>query len=193
MKKNIFVNMLINLCLASVIVITFFACNGVNTIETLTAFKSYNGVIYAGNEDTNKVGIMINVYWGTEYLEDMLSSLDKYNAKATFFVGGSWVEENPDILIDITHVDNVVESLICAMKADNACLGQKYNITNDESIYMYDFLKKLMEMLKIPFRTKKISYKTAILIATILEFISKTFLRLSSLKSKFSIPFKLAL
>ena len=81
-----------------------------------------------------------------------------------------------DILIDITHVDNVVESLICAMNTDNTYLGEKYNITNDEPIYMYDFLSNLMEKLKIPFKTKKISYKTALKFAGILEFISKTFL-----------------
>ena len=84
-----------------VIVITFFACGIVENDFAVTAFKSYNGVIYAGNETANKVGIMINVYWGTEYLEDMLNTLDKYNAKATFFVGGTWAKENPELLSEI--------------------------------------------------------------------------------------------
>lgn len=57
-----------------------------------------NDVIYNGNESSNKVSLMINVYWGTEYLDDMLDVLDKYDVKCTFFVGGQWVEKNTDML-----------------------------------------------------------------------------------------------
>lgn len=82
-----------------------------------------------------------------------------------------------DIQIDITHVDNVVEALILAMKAPNSCSGQKYNITNDSPIYMYEFLGNLMKKLKIPFKTKKIPYFFIMGIAFLLEFISKYFNR----------------
>ena len=34
---------------------------------------------------------MVNVYWGEEFLPDMLDTFDKYEVKTTFFVGGSWV------------------------------------------------------------------------------------------------------
>jgi len=54
-------------------------------------------VIYNGNKDSNKVSIMINVYWGTEYLEEMLEILDNYEVKTTFFVGGQWVEKEPEM------------------------------------------------------------------------------------------------
>ena len=63
------------------------------------AFSYQNeDVIYNGNRDGNKVSLMINVYWGTEYLNDMLDVLDKYNVKCTFFVGGQWVEKEPEML-----------------------------------------------------------------------------------------------
>jgi len=63
------------------------------------AFSYQNeDVIYNGNRDSNKVSFMINVYWGTEYLTDMLDILDKYNVKCTFFVGGQWVEKEPEML-----------------------------------------------------------------------------------------------
>lgn len=55
-------------------------------------------VIYNGNKDSNKVSLMINVYWGTEYIEDMLNVFDNYNVKTTFFVGGQWVEKEPEML-----------------------------------------------------------------------------------------------
>lgn len=63
------------------------------------AFSYQNDeVIYKGNEDSNKVAIMINVYWGTEYLDDILDVLEKYNVKCTFFVGGQWVEKEHQML-----------------------------------------------------------------------------------------------
>lgn len=60
-----------------------------------------NNVIYNGNRDSNKISLMINVYWGTEYLSDMLDILDRYNVKTTFFVGGQWVEKEYDMLSKI--------------------------------------------------------------------------------------------
>ena len=44
---------------------------------------------------------MVNVYWGDEYLDDMLDIFDKYNIKTTFFVGGTWVNKNESKLKDI--------------------------------------------------------------------------------------------
>lgn len=66
------------------------------------AFSYQNeDVIYHGNQDSNKVSLMINVYWGTEYLEGILDTLDRYDAKCTFFVGGQWVEKEPEMLKEI--------------------------------------------------------------------------------------------
>ena len=52
---------------------------------------------YSGRSDT-KISLMINVYWGTEYIEPMLEILDRYHAKTTFFVGGSWAVGNAETL-----------------------------------------------------------------------------------------------
>lgn len=58
-------------------------------------------VIYHGDTAQNKVAFMINVYWGTEYIEDMLDVFDLYGVKTTFFVGGSWVAKNVDMAREI--------------------------------------------------------------------------------------------
>lgn len=58
-------------------------------------------VIYNGNTSQNKVCFMINVYWGTEYIKDMLDVFDLYNVKTTFFVGGSWFAKNVEIAKEI--------------------------------------------------------------------------------------------
>ena len=60
-----------------------------------------NGVIYAGDTDSKNISLMINVYWGTEYLDGILDALDKAKVKTTFFVGGSWVKDNPEKLKEI--------------------------------------------------------------------------------------------
>lgn len=53
--------------------------------------------IYSGKSAT-KVSLMVNVYWGTEYIAPMLDIFERYNVKTTFFVGGSWVDANPETL-----------------------------------------------------------------------------------------------
>jgi probable sporulation protein (polysaccharide deacetylase family) len=57
--------------------------------------------IYRGNTEKNNVSVMINVYWGTEYLDGMLTVLKNKDVKATFFIGGSWADKNAAILLKI--------------------------------------------------------------------------------------------
>lgn len=90
-----FVNLLIFIMLG---VVTTFAILGVNLVSTSSVV---NGVYYSGNENSNKISLMINVYWGTEYLDDMLDILDKYDVKTTFFVGGTWAVKESDMLTKI--------------------------------------------------------------------------------------------
>ena len=54
--------------------------------------------IYQGNTVKPEVAIACNVFWGEEYLPDMLSTLDQNNIKVTFFIGGSWAKRNPEML-----------------------------------------------------------------------------------------------
>lgn len=54
--------------------------------------------IYKGSSDERKICLMVNVYWGTEYVLPMAELFEKYNFKTTFFIGGSWAAENPDVV-----------------------------------------------------------------------------------------------
>ena len=65
-------------------------------------------VIYNGNRDSTNVSIMFNVYWGTEYLDDMLKTLKKYNAKATFFMLEERIVMYPDYVKEIINKGNAV-------------------------------------------------------------------------------------
>lgn len=66
--------------------------------SSLVFTRSEDRPYYKGNSTRGEVALMINVYWGTEYLDDMLKVLKNHNAKVTFFVGGCWVEKNKDYL-----------------------------------------------------------------------------------------------
>lgn len=89
---------------SNIIIILMLTCMvlyiGTSSYEYAFSYQN-DDVIYNGNKDANKVSIMINVYWGTEYIEEMLDILDKYNTKCTFFVGGQWVEKEPEMLKEI--------------------------------------------------------------------------------------------
>ena len=51
---------------------------------------------YEGSKGNDSVSICINVDWGEEYISDMLKTLEKYDAQATFFLTGRWTEKFPD-------------------------------------------------------------------------------------------------
>ena len=99
-KQKIFIHVICNFLICIVLVFTFiFVFSANKDKNTVSAGNSeYNGTIYAGDKNSNKVSLMINVYWGTEYLEKMLDVLKKYNVKTTFFIGGSWAKDNADVL-----------------------------------------------------------------------------------------------
>ena len=65
---------------------------GVSSVSTM----SVSGVYYNGNKDCKNVSLMINVYWGTEYLDDILDIFKEKNVKTTFFIGGTWAVLNED-------------------------------------------------------------------------------------------------
>ncbi|MBE7068475.1 MAG: polysaccharide deacetylase [Clostridiales bacterium] len=54
-----------------------------------------------GSEKSQGVSLMFNVYWGTQEVYDILEILKRYDAKATFFIGGCWADDNVDCLREI--------------------------------------------------------------------------------------------
>lgn len=62
--------------------------------------------IYCGNPNNNSVSLMFNVYMGNEYVEQIIEVLQQNNIKATFFVGGIWVEKNEECFMKIYNSGN---------------------------------------------------------------------------------------
>jgi len=90
--KRVLTNLLI---LVMLVTVSWVASYGINLV---TSSKMYNGVYYSGDENSKKVSLMINVYWGTEYLDEMLNILKENDVKTTFFVGGTWAVRESDML-----------------------------------------------------------------------------------------------
>ena len=54
--------------------------------------------IYSVGRDDGKVAITFDCAWGAEDMESILATLKSHNCKATFFVLGTWAEQNPDTM-----------------------------------------------------------------------------------------------
>lgn len=55
----------------------------------------------SAGENAAGVSLMFNVYMGTEEVYKILDVLKEFNAKATFFIGGCWADDNVACLRDI--------------------------------------------------------------------------------------------
>lgn len=99
-KKSTWINIGTNLIIAICIFSAFNMCFNVDAkIVSSTGYSA----IYRGNEQNKNASLMINVYWGTEYIEPMLEVLKEKDVKTTFFVGGYWVAQNEDLLKKIVE------------------------------------------------------------------------------------------
>ncbi len=94
MKSRVFIHIVANVVLIAIV--SCISVIGLTSAATNVFNKDDINPIYSGSG--SKVALMINVYWGTEYLEGMLDVLRKHNVCLTFFVGGYWVAQNPDML-----------------------------------------------------------------------------------------------
>ena len=96
MKRGTKLAVITNTALAVILLAVGTVCFLPSAISP--AGKLSDRVYYSGNTDSSYVSVMINVYWGTEYIPAMLDVLDEYKAKATFFIGGSWADDNTEML-----------------------------------------------------------------------------------------------
>lgn len=148
MKKktifNIFANSALFLALIAISLVSFMPAKSVGNVQTTSARIL---ALYEGNRNSNKVSLMINVYWGTEYVQPMLNVLKQKGVTTTFFVGGSWAAENEELLKKIqaygheianhgyNHRDHDKLSLDANISEISAChaivksaLGQEMNL-----------------------------------------------------------------
>ncbi|MBQ8406046.1 MAG: polysaccharide deacetylase family protein [Clostridia bacterium] len=94
--KKIVPNLILGVLALSVGVL----CFSPNEQEILT--EGLQAQIYrSAGENGKGVSLMFNVYMGTDEVYQILDILQEYDAKATFFIGGCWADDNVACLRDI--------------------------------------------------------------------------------------------
>ena len=86
--RNVIANVIIAAMLVSMLVYTLID----NSVPVSAEKPIYKG------ESSQNVSLMVNVYWGTEFIEPMLEIFERHEVKTTFFVGGMWAAENDAML-----------------------------------------------------------------------------------------------
>ena len=79
---------------ALILIVACVSLVGVYSGNAAAVSYENTNLYYCGKEDGNSVSLMFNVYENTENVMKILDILDEYNAKATFFIGGCWADDN---------------------------------------------------------------------------------------------------
>ncbi len=90
----IITNSLLIIIVLAVSLIGFFGGSAV-------AVSNDNENLFYRAENGSGVSLMFNVYEHTDNVLEILDILDEYGAKSTFFIGGSWADDNVDCVREI--------------------------------------------------------------------------------------------
>ena len=122
-KSNLFLNCLLVCIVLSVAVSVAFTPVSI----LMHANKLSDGVVYKGSDDCKTVALTFNVYQGTEQVKEILSVLEDKGAKATFYIGGCWADDNVSVVEEILSLGHEIGSHGYYHK-DHAKLSYKDNL-----------------------------------------------------------------
>lgn len=96
---------IIKLSLAIIFVVfllIFNVTNSNNSMAQVYFYKSFRRVpIYSVMTEEKKIAISFDAAWGADKTSSIMECLKKYNANATFFLVGFWIEKYPELVKDI--------------------------------------------------------------------------------------------
>ncbi len=105
--KNKLISVIVNVALCAVIVSVCLV--GFLGGEAALVTSGGNDV-YSRSENPKGVSLMFNVYQNTDNVYKILDILDEHGAKATFFLGGCWADDNVDCVRAISSRGHEVGS-----------------------------------------------------------------------------------
>ena len=101
-QDSLKINITTNLVLGALVLSIGALC--LSPIEASITTDGEEPKIYRNaGEEAKGVSLMFNVYWGTQEVYKILDILKNYNAKATFFIGGCWADDNVECLREIVN------------------------------------------------------------------------------------------
>lgn len=101
--------------------------------------------IYKVDTEDKKISLTFDVAWGSENIDYILDTLEKYNVKSTFFLVGSWIDDNEELVKKIsekghelsnhsnTHADMTALSTEDITKELESTSNKIYEITGEKS------------------------------------------------------------
>lgn len=83
-----------------IVLITSTVYTKLSFFKMLSAFKKNERMIpiYCVDTVEKRVAISFDAAWGSDYTEELLAILDKYNVKTTFFLVAFWIDKYPDMV-----------------------------------------------------------------------------------------------
>ncbi len=124
-----------------VLMLVTISCMAFYGVNFVTSAKMYNGVYYSGDENSNKISLMINVYWGTEFIDEMLNILSQNDVKTTFFVGGTWAVRESEMLKKIHDCGHEIGNHGYYHKNQGKLSAEK---NNEEILNTHNLVKELI-------------------------------------------------
>lgn len=114
-------------------------------IRYICYMENENIPIYGVETEEKKISLSFDVAWGASNIDDILNILDKYNVKATFFLVGSWIDDNGKMVKKIhengheignhsnTHADTKELSKKDIVEEINTTASKIYKLTGERT------------------------------------------------------------
>lgn len=77
------------------------------------------------------------------------------------------------VVSDLTYVENAARATVLALEASSQCVGRVYNITNGEPRELHALLAQLFQLIEQPFKSIRIPYSLAVVLAWFSEGVGK--------------------
>lgn len=123
--KNKLITVIVNVVICGIIVVTSLV--GFLGGSAVAVVSDSSVLYYSAKDDPKGVSLMFNVYQNTQNVYKILDVLDEYSAKATFFIGGSWADDNVDCVREIARRGHEIGSHGYFHK-DHSAMNYKQNV-----------------------------------------------------------------
>ncbi len=152
-KKSTLIKLIvIALVCISAVGIIVLSCIKSNTELTQASLTDKKIPIYGVVTEKKDLAISFDASWGSEKTASILDILDKYNAKATFFLVGIWIKENPDLVKEIDARGHTIGNHSATHPHFNS-LSKEQKMAEIEGVnkQIFDLIGKEVRYFRAPF------------------------------------------
>ncbi len=98
------------LILSVLILLVLFGIFGISKGAVQTVAQKRLLPIYCVDTEEKCVALTFDAAWGNEDTQELIDTLKKYNAKATFFLVGSWVDKYPESVKALSDAGHSIQN-----------------------------------------------------------------------------------